>query len=67
MGWEVPRLLQEMRLAPHFSFSSACQIARDRWSHGRVVLVGDAAYCSAPAVGMGASQALIGAHLLATA
>ncbi|NRQ30890.1 FAD-binding protein [Nonomuraea sp. NN258] len=65
VGWEVPRLLKEMRLAPDFSFSSACQIIMDRWSCGRVVLVGDAAYCAAPTTGMGASQALIGAHLLA--
>lgn len=65
-GWEVPRLLEEMRLAPDFSFSSACQIVMDRWSHGRVVLVGDAGYCTAPTARMGASQALIGAHLLAT-
>ncbi|MEV6152769.1 FAD-dependent monooxygenase [Nonomuraea sp. NPDC052129] len=65
-GWEVPLLLEEMRLAPDFSFSSACQIAMDRWSHGRVVLVGDAGYCAAPTAGMGTSQALIGAHLLAT-
>ncbi|MEV0151001.1 MULTISPECIES: FAD-dependent monooxygenase [unclassified Nonomuraea] len=65
-GWEVPRLLEEMRLAPDFFFSSACQIVMDRWSHGRVVLVGDAGYCAAPTAGMGTSQALIGAHLLAT-
>ncbi|MEU6780909.1 FAD-dependent monooxygenase [Nonomuraea angiospora] len=65
-GWEVPRLLEEMRLAPDFYFSSACQIVMDRWSHGRVVLVGDAGYCAAPTAGMGTSQALIGARLLAT-
>ncbi|MFF0250418.1 FAD-dependent monooxygenase [Streptosporangium sandarakinum] len=65
-GWEVPRLLEDMRLAPDFSFSSACQIVMDRWSRGRVVLVGDAGYCVAPTAGMGTSQALIGTHLLAT-
>lgn len=64
-GWLVPRLLEEMRLARDFSFFSACQIVVDRWSHGRVVLVGDAGYCAAPMAGMGASQALIGARLLA--
>ncbi|MFI6817717.1 FAD-dependent monooxygenase [Nonomuraea sp. NPDC050328] len=63
--WQVPRLLEAMRLAPDFSFASACQITMDRWSHGRVVLVGDAAYCAAPTAGAGASQALIGAHVLA--
>ncbi|MFI9837957.1 FAD-dependent monooxygenase [Nonomuraea sp. NPDC051941] len=66
VGWEVPQLLEEMRLAPDFYFSSACQIVMDRWSHGRVVLVGDAGYCAAPTAGMGTSQAVIGAHLLTT-
>ncbi|MGS2648604.1 hypothetical protein [Streptosporangium sp. G12] len=37
----------------------------DRWFSGRVVLLGDAAYCAAPASGRGASQALIGAYILA--
>ena len=37
----------------------------DRWSHGRVTLVGDAGYCAAPTSGMGTSQALIGAWALA--
>ncbi|GAA4630745.1 hypothetical protein GCM10023196_057330 [Actinoallomurus vinaceus] len=64
-GWEVPRLLHEMTAADDFLFSSACQVQLDRWSEGRVVLVGDAGYCAAPTSGMGTSQALIGAHSLA--
>ncbi|MFF4991645.1 FAD-dependent monooxygenase [Streptosporangium saharense] len=64
-GWEVPRLLKEMGEADDLLFSSACQVEMDRWSTGRVVLVGDAGYCAAPSSGMGTSQALIGAHDLA--
>ncbi|MFE1886003.1 FAD-dependent monooxygenase [Streptomyces diastatochromogenes] len=66
-GWLVPRLLEDMSAATDFYFSSACQVHLDRWSEGRVVLVGDAGYCAAPTSGMGTSQALIGAHTLARA
>ncbi len=64
-GWEVPRLLDTMRDAPDFYFDSTSQIVMDRWSQGRVVLLGDAAYCPSPASGQGASTALVGAYLLA--
>ena len=39
----------------------------DRWSDGRVTLVGDAGYSPGPAVGGGTSLAVIGAYLLAAA
>ncbi|MFI9805034.1 FAD-dependent monooxygenase [Streptomyces sp. NPDC052301] len=64
-GWIVPRLLDDMSAATDFYFSSACQVHLDRWSEGRVVLLGDAGYCAAPTSGMGTSQALIGARTLA--
>lgn len=64
-GWEVPRLLAAMSQAGDFYFSSASQVRLDRWSRGRVALVGDAGYCAAPTSGMGTSQALIGARTLA--
>ncbi|MGV4983273.1 FAD-dependent monooxygenase [Streptomyces sp. NRAIS4] len=64
-GWETPRLLAAMTAADDFYFTSACQIHLGRWSHGRIVLVGDAGYCAAPTSGMGTSQALIGARTLA--
>jgi 2-polyprenyl-6-methoxyphenol hydroxylase-like FAD-dependent oxidoreductase len=54
-----------MTSAADFYFSSACQVRLDRWSRGRVALVGDAGYCAAPTSGMGTSQALIGAWTLA--
>jgi 2-polyprenyl-6-methoxyphenol hydroxylase-like FAD-dependent oxidoreductase len=64
-GWEVPRLLDAMAEADDFSFGSSGQVHLDRWSRGRVALVGDAGYCAAPTSGMGTSQALIGARTLA--
>lgn len=64
-GWEVPQLLQAMETAPDFYFDSISQVALERWSKGRVVLLGDAAYCASPLSGQGTSLALVGAYVLA--
>ncbi|MFJ5549976.1 FAD-dependent monooxygenase [Streptomyces sp. NPDC093225] len=64
-GWEVPRLLAEMERAEDFYFTSNAQVEMDHWAAGRVVLLGDAAYCAGPTSGRGTSQALIGAYVLA--
>jgi 2-polyprenyl-6-methoxyphenol hydroxylase-like FAD-dependent oxidoreductase len=65
IGWEVPRLLEMMPAASDWYFDTAAQIDMPRWSQGRVVLVGDAAYCASPMSGQGTSIALIGAYVLA--
>ena len=65
IGWEVPRLLEMMPTAGDWYFDTAAQIDMPRWSQGRVVLVGDAAYCASPMSGQGTSIALIGAYVLA--
>jgi 2-polyprenyl-6-methoxyphenol hydroxylase-like FAD-dependent oxidoreductase len=64
-AWEVPRLLEAMWQAPDFYFDRICQVHMDRWSRGRVALVGDAAYCPSPLAGVGTSLALVGAYVLA--
>ncbi|GAA4577585.1 FAD-dependent monooxygenase [Planotetraspora kaengkrachanensis] len=64
-GWDVPRLLDSMWDAPDFYFDSISQVRMDRWSSGRVVLVGDAAYGPSPASGQGTSLSLVGAYVLA--
>ncbi|HET6634199.1 MAG TPA: FAD-dependent monooxygenase [Streptomyces sp.] len=64
-GWEMPRLLQTMWQAPDFHFDALAQIHMDRWSRGRVTLLGDAGYCGSPASGQGTSMALVGAYVLA--
>jgi 2-polyprenyl-6-methoxyphenol hydroxylase-like FAD-dependent oxidoreductase len=63
--WEVPRLLEMMDDAPDFYFDSVSQIKMDRWSTGRTVLLGDAAYCASPLSGMGTGMAVVGAYILA--
>lgn len=63
--WEVPRLLEAMWGASDFYFDTVSQVHMDRWSSGRAVLVGDAAYCPSPMAGVGTSLALVGAYVLA--
>jgi 2-polyprenyl-6-methoxyphenol hydroxylase-like FAD-dependent oxidoreductase len=64
-GWVRPQLLEYMRTAPDFYFDEMSQIKMDRWSKGRVALVGDAGYCCSPLSGQGTSVALLGAYVLA--
>jgi 2-polyprenyl-6-methoxyphenol hydroxylase-like FAD-dependent oxidoreductase len=65
VGWEAPRLLRAARSAPDFYLDSMGQVLLDRWSRGRVVLLGDAGYCPTPLTGLGTSLALVGAYILA--
>jgi 2-polyprenyl-6-methoxyphenol hydroxylase-like FAD-dependent oxidoreductase len=64
-GWVRPQLLEYMRTAPDFYFDEMSQIKMDRWSKGRVALVGDAGYCCSPLSGQGTSVAILGAYFLA--
>lgn len=64
-GWQSERLLKDMRSAPDFYFDSVGQVHMDRWSRGRVALIGDAAYCPSSLSGMGSGLALVGAYVLA--
>lgn len=64
-GWQVPRLLAQMRTSSDFFFDSMGQVRLDRWSRGRAVLLGDAGYCPTPLTGLGTSLALVGAYVLA--
>jgi 2-polyprenyl-6-methoxyphenol hydroxylase-like FAD-dependent oxidoreductase len=48
------------RPAPEFLFDSVHQVKMPRWSNGRVVLLGDAAWCPNLYSGMGATSALRG-------
>ncbi|WP_181774613.1 FAD-dependent monooxygenase [Amycolatopsis pittospori] len=63
-GWEVPRLLREMTSSELY-FDSMTQIRMDRFTEGRVALVGDAGYGPSPLSGQGTSLALVGAYVLA--
>jgi 2-polyprenyl-6-methoxyphenol hydroxylase-like FAD-dependent oxidoreductase len=64
-GWEVPRLLEYLEDAQDFYFDSVSQVKMNRWSAGRTILLGDAAWCPSPLSGMGTGMAVVGAYVLA--
>ena len=63
--WIMPQLIESMWQAEDFYFDSMSQTRMDRWSNGRVALVGDAAFCPSAMSGQGTSVALVGAYVLA--
>ncbi|EKG14483.1 Monooxygenase FAD-binding protein [Macrophomina phaseolina MS6] len=63
-GWQAERLLEAMQTAPDFYFQPVQQIKLAKWSIGRVICLGDAAYAPSPLTGAGASLALIGGYVL---
>ncbi|MEV0144716.1 MULTISPECIES: FAD-dependent monooxygenase [unclassified Nonomuraea] len=65
LRWETPRLMKAMWEADDFYFDAMAQIHMDRWSTGRVTLLGDAGYCASPLSGQGTSLAMVGAYVLA--
>jgi len=58
-------MLDALETTPQFWFGEIAQVHLTRWSRGRVVLVGDAAYCASPFSGQGTSLALVGSFVLA--
>jgi 2-polyprenyl-6-methoxyphenol hydroxylase-like FAD-dependent oxidoreductase len=65
VGWRVPAMLDAMWDADDFVLDSIAQVKVDRWWRGRVVLLGDAAYCGSPLSGLGTSTSIVGAYVLA--
>jgi len=64
VGWHVPDLLGQMPAAADFYFDSVSQVRLDRWSSGRVALIGDAGYAAGPG-GNGTGTAVVAAYVLA--
>ena len=62
---EVDSWLEYLDSDRVFYFDSITQLREDRWSRGRVALVGDAGYCPGPAIGGSTSLAVLGAYVLA--
>jgi 2-polyprenyl-6-methoxyphenol hydroxylase-like FAD-dependent oxidoreductase len=61
----TPRILAHLDDTPDFYLDQVAQVVMDRWSSGRVGLLGDAAFSSSPLSGGGTGLALVGAYLLA--
>jgi len=64
-GWQAPRVLSAMDTTDDFYFDVLRQVRMKRWSKGRVVLTGDAAWCATPLAGIGTTLAIVGAYVLA--
>jgi 2-polyprenyl-6-methoxyphenol hydroxylase-like FAD-dependent oxidoreductase len=80
-GWESERCIREMKKAEDYYLQQVAQVKMEKWSHGSVALLGDAAYCPSPISGVvssglsptimklmnvqGAGSAIIGAYVLA--
>lgn len=64
-SWECPRILAELGAVDDLYFDRVSQIRIDRWSRGRVALVGDAAFCVSFAAGQGSALAMAAAYVLA--
>ncbi|GAA4199004.1 FAD-dependent monooxygenase [Actinocatenispora rupis] len=65
LGWLAPRILTHLDDTPDFYLDQVAQVVMDRWSSGRVALLGDAAFSSSPLSGGGTGLALVGAYVLA--
>lgn len=63
-GPVLSQLLDDYAAAEERLFDSVNQVRMDRWHQGRVVLIGDAAWCLTLYSGMGASTGLAGGELL---
>jgi 2-polyprenyl-6-methoxyphenol hydroxylase-like FAD-dependent oxidoreductase len=67
VGWRTPELLAAASAAGDFTLDTYDQVRVPSWVAGRVVLLGDAAWCASPLSGLGTALALRGATALADA
>ncbi|HEX3937573.1 MAG TPA: FAD-binding domain [Xanthobacteraceae bacterium] len=63
--WESARILDALNRTQELYFDRVSQIAMDRWSSGRVALLGDAAFCISLLGGQGSALAMTAAYVLA--
>ncbi|TGD86165.1 FAD-binding domain [Mycolicibacterium sp. CH28] len=64
-GWECPQILAALDDVDDLYFDVVSQIKMDRWSRGRVLLIGDAAACVSLLAGEGTGLAITEAYVLA--
>jgi 2-polyprenyl-6-methoxyphenol hydroxylase-like FAD-dependent oxidoreductase len=61
-GWESKRILEGMNHAEDFYFSRAAQVKLPKWTNGRALVIGDAAFAT---FGVGTTLAIESAYMLA--
>jgi 2-polyprenyl-6-methoxyphenol hydroxylase-like FAD-dependent oxidoreductase len=64
-SWECLRALGELDRTESLYFDRVSQIKMERWSRGRVALVGDAAFCVSLMAGQGSALAITAAYVMA--
>ena len=64
LGWETPRVIEEMMKSENFYSNELVQVKLPKWSQDQVALVGDAAWAPTPFTGEGNQLAIIGAWVL---
>jgi 2-polyprenyl-6-methoxyphenol hydroxylase-like FAD-dependent oxidoreductase len=64
-GWESEKILHHLEEAQELYIDRVSQIVAPSWSSGRVVLVGDAAFCPSLLAGQGSALAIVAAYVLA--
>ncbi|MGB9206040.1 MAG: FAD-dependent monooxygenase, partial [Terriglobales bacterium] len=64
-GWECEAILTELDASTELYFDRVSQIKLDKWSRGRVALIGDAAFCVSLLAGQGSALAMTAAYVLA--
>lgn len=65
VGWQAPRIRAALHTTDELYLDYLTQVRAPRWSNGRVILCGDAAWCATPVSGVGTTLALTGAYILA--
>ncbi|MEU4539856.1 FAD-dependent monooxygenase [Streptosporangium sp. NPDC023825] len=66
LGWVIPEVLAGLARADSVYFDTISQVVASSWSKGRVVLLGDAAWCVTLFAGYGSALAVGGADRLGT-
>lgn len=64
-GWECPRIIEAMDSCDDLYFDRVSQIVMDKWTTGRVALIGDAAGAVSLLAGEGTGLAMLEAYVLA--
>jgi 2-polyprenyl-6-methoxyphenol hydroxylase and related FAD-dependent oxidoreductases len=65
-GWQTDQILKSLQEDTDDFYCERIGVVKlESWSRGRVVLVGDAAYCPSANTGMGTTSAIVGAYILA--
>jgi 2-polyprenyl-6-methoxyphenol hydroxylase-like FAD-dependent oxidoreductase len=64
-GWESAKILNRLEKTQDLYLDRVSQIVATSWSIGRVVLVGDAAFCPSLLAGQGSALAIVAAYVLA--